>query len=171
MDISDFINKNKNSVFSLIIIIISLVIAFNIYIGQMAAADSLKFRIGEEGKKNEVLSGINKLEDEVNSYRKILVKKDASLFMSDINNFARETGVKVTSIKPSGEEALPEYTKYTFALSITSPDYDNLAEFINKLETYESVYIVEGMNIDTDSFGQDKELKAELSVSALAILD
>lgn len=171
MVLIDLVNKNKNKIFGLGIIILSLFIAFNIYKAQLAKVDSLKSMIIEESKKNNILSGIGQLAEEVDYYRKLLVKTELSLLMSDISNLAWESGVKIISIKPSGESTLPEYTKYNFELLVTSPNYDNLAGFINKVEVDKNVYIVDALSINSASYNKDRELKAGLRISAVAILD
>ena len=171
MDLSGLVNKNKNKVFSLAVIILALIIAFNIYKGQAGRAYSLKAQISEESKKSGILAGIAKLQEQIDSYRKLFIKKEASSLISDINNIAQEAGVNIISIKPSGEAVFPEYTKYIFNLSVIAPDYDKLAEFINKLEVYENVYIVDALDIQAPSYNKNKELKADLRVSAVAMIE
>lgn len=171
MDLVGLINKNKNKVFNTAVIILGLIIAFNIYNKQMSDIESLKVKISEEGKKNQVLDNISKLGEKVDSYRQLLAKKEASSSMSDINNIARDAGVKIASIKPSGEETLPEYTKYIFDLSVSAPDYDTLAKFINKIEAYQDIYIVDNFDIQSSSYNKDKVLNANLRISAVAMLE
>lgn len=170
MDLSDFINKGKNQIISIGILILSLVIASNIYKGKVEEVENLKSQIAEENKKNEALIVINRLAEDLTSYEKLLAKRDANLSMSDITTLARDEGVKIIAIKPSGQEEASEYVKLVFELSVTAPDYDSLASFINKLEFFESVYMVDRLDIDSPSYNNDKELKAKLRVSAVAIL-
>ncbi|OQB10981.1 MAG: Pilus assembly protein, PilO [Candidatus Omnitrophica bacterium ADurb.Bin205] len=170
MDLSGFINKGKNQIVSIGIIILSLVIASNIYKGKVEEIENLKSQIVEENKKNEALTAINRLSEDLISYEKLLPRRDTNLSMSDITTLARDEGVKIIAIKPSGQEESLEYVKLNFELSVTAPDYDSLASFINKLESFESVYMVDRLDIDSPSYNNDKELKAELRVSAVAIL-
>ncbi|MDD3088234.1 MAG: type 4a pilus biogenesis protein PilO [Candidatus Omnitrophica bacterium] len=167
---SGFINKGKNQIASIGVLILSLIIAFNIYKGKVAEVENLKSQIAEENKKNETLTVINKLSEDLSSYEKLLARRDTNLSMSDITNLASEEGVKVIAIKPSGQEETSEYVKLVFELSVTASDYDSLAGFVNKLESFESVYMVDRLDIDSPSYNNDKELKASLRVSAVAIL-
>ncbi len=171
MDSVSLINKGKNKFFNIALIIIALVIAFNIYKKQVARLDSLKVTIAEEEKKNLTLNNIEKLNARINSYRQLLSKKESGSSINDINNIARNAGIKVTSIKPSGEDVFPDYTKYMFELTISSPDYDSLAKFINTLEVNQTVYMVDTLEIRSPSFNREKELNASLRVSAVAMLE
>ncbi len=170
MDLSGFINKGKSQIISIGILIFSLVIASNIYKGKMDEVENLKSQIAEENKKNEALIVIDRLSKDLTSYERLLARRDTNLSMSDITTLARDEGIKIIAIKPSGQEESLEYIKVGFDLSVTAPDYDSLASFINKLESFESVYMVDRLDIDSPSYNIDKELKAELRVSAVEIL-
>jgi len=171
MGLPDLINKSRNKAINLAVIILSLVIAMNIYKGHLVRLEGLKAQISEENKKGKVLSGIKQLSEEVDAYRRLLVWKESSLSMAELNNLARESEIKISSIKPLGESALPEYSRYIFELSVVSPDYDRLAKFVNKLEVYKDVYLVDLLDINSTSYNKDKELNATLRVSTIAILD
>lgn len=171
MDSVGLINKNKNKVFNIAIIIIAIIVSLNIYKKQLAKIDSLKASIAEEEKKNRTLDNIGKLDAKINSYRKLLPKKESGTSINDINNIARDTGIKIMSIKPSGEETFPDYTKYVFDLTISSPDYDSLAKFINTLEVNQAVYMIDVLDIRSASYNKEKELNANLRVSAVAMLE
>lgn len=171
MGIESLIGKNKNKVFNIALIIISLIIASNIYKKQIANIDSLKANITEEEKKNLTLDNIGKLNSKIYSYRKLLPKKETGSSINDINNMARNAGIKIMSIKPSGEESFPDYTKYIYELTISSPDYDSLAKFINTLEVSQTVYMIDILDIRSFSYNREKELNANLRVSAVAMLE
>lgn len=170
-DLSELVSRNKNSLFALVIILFSLIIAYRIYEWQTAQLNSLNSKISEEKKKNIVLADIGNLESEFNVYKTLLAKHDSSMVMSDVNNIARDTGIKIISIRPLGESASDDYTKYKFVISIESPDYNSFAKFINRLETFERVYLVEDSNIESLSYNKDKELRANLRISTVAILN
>lgn len=171
MDSVSFINKNKNKVFNVVLIIVALFFAWNIYKKQIVKIDILKSDIIEEEKKNRALKIIGVLGGKVDSYRRLLVKKEVSFLMNDINNIAREAGVNIISIKPSGEEQQADYVKYNFDLTVSASDYDGLAKFINALEVNKSVYMVDVLEIRSNSYNREKELNANLRVSAVAMLE
>lgn len=171
MGSANLVDKNKNKIFNIVLIIISIVVALNIYKKQVMKINSLKANIVEEEKKNKALDNFGKLDAKVDSYRRLLPRKETNTYINDINNIARSSGVVIMSIKPSGEESSPEYTKYIFDLMITSSDYDKLAKFINSLEVNQTVYMIDVLDIRSSSYNKEKELSANLRVSALAILE
>ena len=171
MGVESLINKNKNKVFNIVLIIIALIVASNIYKKQVADINSLKANIEEEEKKNQTLENIGKLDAEIESYRMLLAKKETNTYMNNINNIARDTGIKIMSIKPSGEEPSPDYIKYIYELTVSAPDYDRLARFINALEVNQTVYMIDIMDIRSSSYNKEKELNASLRVSAVAMIE
>ncbi|MCX5707177.1 MAG: type 4a pilus biogenesis protein PilO [Candidatus Omnitrophica bacterium] len=172
MDLTGLFNKHKNKVMNIGIIIIALIVATNLYKKQLANTELLKVKISEEEKKNQILENIGQLDNKINSYRKLLVKREVSLVMSDISNLAKDTGVKIISIKPGEEEHLANYDKSIFDLTITVPNYDMLGGFINKVETYQNVYLVESTAIKgySENNSDNKELTVNLRISSVAIL-
>jgi hypothetical protein len=171
MDSVSLINKNKDKILNVALIIISLVVASNIYKKQVAKIDSLKASIVEEEKKNQALDSIEKLDVKIDLYRKLLPGREASVSINDINNIARNVGVGVISIKPSGEEKFPDYTKYIYDLTVSSSDYDSLARFINALEANQTVYVIDTFSISSPSYNREKVLNANLRVSVVAMLE
>jgi Tfp pilus assembly protein PilO len=171
MGLESQINKNKNKVFNIVLIVIALIVASNIYKKQVADINTLKANIEEEEKRNKTLVNIGKLDTKIESYRVLLPKKETSSYMNDINNIARDAGIKIMSIKPSGEETSPDYTKYLYDLTVSSSDYDSLARFINTLEVNKTVYMVDLLDIRSSSYNKEKELSANLRVSAVAMLE
>ena len=171
MGLESLINKQKNKFFNIVLIIIALIVASNIYKKQEADINSLKVNIEEEEMRNKTLDNIGKLDAQIESYRRLLSKKETSSYMNDINNIARDTGVKMMSIKPSGEEPAADYTKYIYELTVSSQDYDTLARFINALEINSTVYMIENLELRSFSYNKEKELSANLRVSAVAMLE
>jgi len=171
MGLESLINKNKNKFFNIALIVISLIVASNIYKKQEEGINALKANIVEEEKRNKTLESIGKLDARIESYRILLAKKETSSYMNDINNIARDTGIKIMSIKPSGEESYSDYTKYIYELTVSSSDYDGLARFINTLEVNQTVYMIDILDIRSSSYNKEKELSANLRVSAVAMLE
>ncbi len=171
MDLVSLINKHKNKIFNIVLIIIAMFFASNIYKKQAASIKSIKAEIAKEEKRNQTLDSIGKLDAQINAYRKLLVKKEPSSSINEINNIARDSGIKIVSIKPAGEDSLVDYKKYNFDLTVSSPDYDTLARFINALEVNQSVYNVDLLDIRSPSRNKKSELSASLRISAVAIVE
>jgi hypothetical protein len=171
MGLESLINKQKNKFFNIVLIIIALIVASNIYKKQEADINSLKLNIEEEEKRNKTLGNIGKLDAQIESYRRLLANKETNFYTNDIGNIARDTGVKIMSIGSSGEEPAADYIKYIYALTVSSPDYDTLARFINALEMNTTVYMIENLELRSLSYNKEKELSANLRVSAVAMLE
>ena len=85
----------------------------------MEEIENLKSQIVEENKKNEALTAINRLSEDLISYEKLLPRRDTNLSMSILLPLARDEGVKIIAIKPSGQEESLEYVS-NFELSVTA---------------------------------------------------
>jgi Tfp pilus assembly protein PilO len=110
----------------------------------------------------------------MNSYKKFF-NKDSSQVINTLNNIARDSSVKIISIKPQAEIILPIYTKCPFDLSINVDSYHILGRFISKIESYSDVYIVEKIDIKSVGqilrTGQEYKLDVNLRISAISLKD
>ena len=166
MKLIPFINKNKNKLFNLAVLIIAFIIASNIYKYQTKKLEALKKRSDMEKRKNAVIENISGLEKSIDAYKNFLVKKDASSVINTISNIAKESRIRIISIRPTSEHRYPDYIKLPFDLSFTAPNYHTLAGFISKIETYQDVYVVEAIEIRSQE--QANELAVNLTVSSVA---
>lgn len=171
MDLANFVNKYKNKILNIIIIIFAVMVANNIYKVQNRITQSLKQNREAEIKKNELLDNIGQLEKKVNVYKNLLNKKDISLVMNTINNIARNSGVKIISIKPAGTSDYSVYVRYPFDLIITANSYHNIGTFISNIESYTDVYIIDSINIrpvaENIEKGQIPKFNVDLKVSTV----
>ena len=162
--------SGKNRIIGIVIIIVALVAAFNIYSSSQAKLNALKGSISEELKKNQEIDRIIRLEGRLRSYKKLLALKDASAVMNEVNSIAKLAGVKIISVKPAGEMLNPDYAKYFFEVSLDAPDYNSLNRFVSALESSNSVYMVEDMSVTGKSEFKDGEgIKVNLRLASVAI--
>ena len=165
------IKKYGNQIVNILIIVLALIIAYNIYKGQSKDIELLKAQKDGAIKKNAVLGEISKLEKEISSYKKTLGKRDASLLMNNINNIARESGIKIVSIRPEAERDYPVYIRYSFVLVINAENYHRVGKFISSLESSPDIYIVDSLNIKSSlerkEVGQPEEITADLILSTV----
>ena len=165
------VNKHKRKLLNIVVLIISLIIAYNIFKSQSLKAASLEQKKETEMKKNEVLAEINKLENKVDSYKKFINRKDIPSVINTINNIAKDSMVKIVSIKPQpNRDDNPDYTVYSFSLAVNAEDYHALGRFIAKLESSGDLYGVDSLNIRELSEGargakQAEGIAAELVLS------
>ena len=83
------------SIFTIIVLILASVI----YRKQVQDIKSLKSTKEEETNKNIVLTDIGKLEERMDAYKRLLKDKDAESVISNISDMAKESGVKILSIR------------------------------------------------------------------------
>lgn len=176
MNLMNFIGKHKNKIPAVLFIILAFIIANSIYKNQLKMVEALKEKKDTEIKKNEVLGSISQqLEKKLNPYKRILNAKDISTVVNTISNLAKESGIKINSLKPQAGRDYPAYVKYSFDLDITAPDYHYMGSFISKMESSADIYLVENMNIKTipgqPGKGQTDKLSVELRLSTILMKD
>lgn len=160
------INKYKNKIFNIAIIILGLIIAINIYKNQIKDIDSLKQTKGMEDKKNAVLGNISQWEKKSKAYSNFLAKRDPGSAVNALNDLAKESGARIISIKPMPEQTYPDYTKLPFELVLGIDSYHALGNFISKIESYQDIYVIEAIEIKSET--ETKELRANLKLSSIA---
>lgn len=179
MEISDAIKnltnqlgKGKNKILNIVLIISTLIIAPNIYVSKAKNIESLNAKKDTELKKNEVLDRISYSEKRIKYYKNLFNKKDASLIMNTVNNIARDSNIKIVSIKPGTEQKEPVYTKYPFLLTIAADNYHTLGKFISKIESHPDAYFVDEINIRTQGQAPKPQdnLTVNLTLSAIVFM-
>jgi Tfp pilus assembly protein PilO len=169
MELTALVNKHKNKIVNIAIIILAIIISANIYKKQADGIETLKTKKGIEKKNNDVIKDINQLVEKINSYEKLFTKKDASLVINTITGIAKQSGIKIVSMRPDSEQAYPNYVKLPFGLTVSADNYHAIGKFISKLEGYQDVYIIDSAGIRFDN--QSKEFTVNLRLSALASAD
>ena len=161
------LEKYRNAIINASVVILSLVIAFNIYKAHVATALSLKAQISEEMKKNSELEKINLMERKISSYKRLLVKRDASAIMNDISAMAREADIKVISIKPSQGEAGADYLKDNFDVIVSAPYYNAVGKFVYLVESHNNLYMVDILDINNKAETGTVGLTVNLRISSV----
>lgn len=167
MNFEEQIDKYKNAIINIAVIVITLVIASNIYKGKAAEINSLKIKIDNEEKKNVELNEISRAQMKLDAYKKLFVKKEASSVMTDISDIAKVAGVKVVAVKPSQAETSEDYSKDIFEVTVNALSYDGLAKFISNIESFSNVYIIDGIQVRPVDKLEKKGLRADLRISSV----
>lgn len=162
------IDKYRDKLINAVIITVALIFSYNIYKDNAVKIDFLKRKISEEVKKNDELEKISRMDSKINSYRNLLTEKEKGTVMSNISDIAKMTDIEVLSVKPSKQEAGEDYAKDFFEVVINAPDYNVLAKFINAVETYKSFYIVESVNVTSQSKNDKRSLTVSLQLSSVS---
>ncbi|MFA5096196.1 MAG: hypothetical protein WC478_02530 [Candidatus Omnitrophota bacterium] len=161
------LEKYRNAIINASVVILSLVIAYNIYKTHLVTALSLKAQISEEKKKNSELEKINLMERKISSYKRLLVKRDASAIMNDISEMAREADIKVISIKPSQGEAGADYLKDNFDVMVNAPHYNAVGKFVYLVESHNNLYMVDSLDINNKAETGPAGLTVNLRISSV----
>ena len=166
MEKMELFEKYKNKILNFGIVILALFIALQIYEKGDQQINSLIRQKDDAIKKNKVMEEIAGLEKRMEAYKKVFVKKDISSVMNTISGIAKNSSVKIISIKPSNEEAYANYTKSSFLINVSAPNYHFLGDFISRIESCKDVYLVGEVSISSpDSDQETEEDKADLNVS------
>jgi hypothetical protein len=165
MDVTVAINKHKNLILNVLVIILSLFIANIVYKKQVQMIELLKENNAIEIKKNEISESISKSEQKINTYKNLLARKDAGLMVNSIGNIAKDLGIKIITMRPIRENRYSDYIKLPFNLIINVSDYHRLGKFISRIENNVDVYAIDTIQIQRDS--QTKELNVNLVISSI----
>ncbi|MDD5130228.1 MAG: hypothetical protein PHS66_04155 [Candidatus Omnitrophica bacterium] len=169
------IERNKNTIINIAIIVLSLIIALQLYLSANGQVSSLIQQQDNELEKNKVFENIAVLEKKTETYKKTFVKKDLALVMDVIYGIAKNTSVKILSVKPVAEESMVNYFKSSFLITLTAPSYHNLGEFISKIENHGDIYLVSEVNVNAvaanpDIVSANVDLNVSLKINTLSYL-
>lgn len=156
----EIIEKNKNKLINFGVIILALIIAFQFHKSTNLQIDTLVQEQGVELEKNKAFEDIAILEKKADIYKKTFVKKDLVAIMDVISGIAKESSVKIVSVKPFAEEARDNYFNSAFLITLSVPSYHALGDFVSKVENHKDIYQVSGISIDSAVSDAGLELDA-----------
>ncbi len=173
MKLTDFAHIQKNVILNIAILALALLISRGIYKSQNQEINKLISQKTSEVQKNEALRSLSKTEKLYNAYKSLLKKSEGSFPIDSIGEMARETGIKLVSIEPSGDQDFSVYARRSFSISINANNYHALGEFIAKLENSDDIYIVDSLNIKTNYADKVNErsdrISADLRLSSIML--
>jgi len=169
MNLENIIEKVKSKLATLIIIVITLVVLYNLYQNQNAQIDKYKEMQNIEIKKKSVLKNIQITQQELGAYKKLLTKVLEDTVISSLSEFAKSVNVEVASFKPEQKKTNKDYIEFPFTLLAKAKTYHDLAKFVSKIENYTQVLVITNADITSlDSRGS--EITARLSLSNIVLL-
>jgi len=145
----------KNKIVNLGLVILALVIASNIYKAQTKEIDALSQRKDSETKKISLLKEIAQWEGRLSASKNFINNKEISSVMNTVSDIAESASVRITSIKPAGIVDYSLYTKYPYSLTVLVDGYHTLGKFISKLESHADIYSVDSAIIRRQTTKQD----------------
>lgn len=144
----------KNRFLSIALILLTLVVATYIYRTQSKYTNQLNVKKDAESKKNELFNQLSQSEKKLQYYKGFFNKKEASSVINTITKIAKDSNIKILSIKPNKEDKRLEYIKYPFVLSFSVDSYHAIGKFISKLENYPDLYFLEVLSIELQETSQ-----------------
>jgi len=166
---TDFFNKNKNKIINGGFILLAIFVTLQLYNMQSQQFASLKESKNEEIKKSEVIESLTRVEKRIDSYKQTFNRKDLGSIIDAMTDIAKDTRVKVISVKPGAEQKYGDYIKTSFLIVVRVADYHALGQFISKVENYRDLFLVEDVNITTANSIQ-RDLDTSLKVSTITCL-
>jgi hypothetical protein len=169
------IERNKNKIINLAVIILALVIAFKFYRSFSDQVSSLIQQQTQELEKNKITEDIAVFEKKAEVYKKRFVKKDLSSIMDIISSIAKDTSIKIVSVKPFAEEVLDNYLKSSFLITLSAPGYHTLSDFISKIENNHEIFLVSEVNVSSvapnaDAATDNIDLGVSLKINTISYL-
>jgi hypothetical protein len=162
----DLIERNKNIILNIGIIVLALFIAFRMHSSSNVEVNTLIEQQGSELEKNKVAEDIAMLEQKSETYKKTFIKRDLAAIMDILTGIAKNTSVKILSVKPYTEEAFDSYFNSSFLITLNAPGYHALSNFISKIESHKDIYLVSEINISSAlSQSNTPEASTDLGVS------
>ncbi|MDD5097424.1 MAG: type 4a pilus biogenesis protein PilO [Candidatus Omnitrophica bacterium] len=153
----------------------AIFVTLYIYGGQNQQLALLEERKNEEIKKSEIIKDLIKVEEKINTYKETFSRKDLSSVIDAMTNIARDTGVKIISVKPGPEQQYTEYIKSTFLIVVRVANYHALGQFISKIENYKDLFLVEDISMTKISGKQagkkvEQDIDTNLKISTITSL-
>jgi uncharacterized protein YxeA len=162
----DLFERNKNLIINIAIVILAMIIAFQFHKSANDKIDSLVQEEKLEQEKNKVAENIAILEKKAEAYKKVFVKKDLASVMDTLSGIAKDTAVKIISVKPSVEETQDNYTAFPFLITLDAPSYHALGDFISKIENHKDIFLVNDIVINSVALNPDApDANVDLGVS------
>jgi hypothetical protein len=171
----ELIERHKSKVINLGVIILALVIAFQFYRSNNEQISALIQQQNNELEKNKVIEDIAILEKKADQYKKVFVKKDLASIVSIISGIAKDSLVKIVSVKPYAEETLDNHINSSFLITLNAPSYHALGNFISKIENHKDIYLVSEIGVNSsvsnpNSAGANLDLGVSLKINTISYL-
>jgi hypothetical protein len=165
MEATEVLSKQKNTIFNVVILIVCILAAAKIYEFQMKEVSQLKSNKEVELKKNEIMANIGRTGKKIDSYKGLLTLKDTSEIISTLSTLAKDSQVKIVSLRPNSPVRYSEYSKIPFALTLSAANIRALGNFISRLESYQDVYAVDSIAVRMQN--EPVQLVVDLTVSSI----
>jgi len=169
MDTEVIMRRVRDNAFGLIIVAICVFIGYKTYIKKEGDLRTLAASADMEKKKNDLLSEISTLEKKFAFFKDHINTKAPAAVINSLGNIAKESNVKLTSIKPGTEDKSADYVRYPFELSVSAADYHSFSRFISNLERSPELYTVDRLDVSFSSDMGNPAMAVRLTVSTILL--
>lgn len=174
MEATQISGKYKNWILNIALIIAALIIGNIIYKKQAQQLANLRAEKEIEIEKNVLLSNIGGLEKKLDAYSRFTAPKAANP-LNILSDIARDSGVRVISMRPSQEAKRDYYSRMPVDLVVGVAGYHELGRFVSAIESYSNeVFVIDSVElrrVSESSVGGEKELTVNLRISAILFTD
>ncbi len=158
--------KRQNLILSLVILFLSLIVARNIYRGQIRNVVSLKEEMKEMGEREAILGEIQILEKGIGEYKERFKKLDISSPVEEFTKYAGICDIKVSSIRPGLEIVHGNFIKQPIIMELLG-NYHSLGKFLSLLEKNFQVEIQQIRLSKIEDVSEAEDLRISISVNLI----
>lgn len=168
----DLVERNKNLIVNIGIVVIALFIAWHLHNSANSQINNLVQQQESELEKNKVAQDIAALEQKSEKYKNTFVKKDLAEIMDILTGITKNTQVRILSVKPVAEEATENYRISSFLITLKATNFHALAEFISRVESYKDIYLINEVGISSTAVqpsgpGDNTDLAVTLKINTV----
>ena len=147
LDFNTLLTKYRNTAFNIGLVLVALIVARVIYSNQYKKIVDLRRNITQEEQKDVLFDELNGIQKKLSAYRQVYAKKEVSAIINDITQVARDSGVRIVSIKPGEEQKQLGYSELLIDLNVGASDYHSLAKFVASLENSTYLFLIKSYYI------------------------
>lgn len=159
--------KRQNLILSLVILFLSLIVAKNVYKGQVRNTTSLEEEIKETEEKEAILREIQTLEKGIGEYKEKFKKLDISS-IEEFTKYARICDIKVSSVRPKPEIVHGNFIKQPITMELLG-NYHNLGKFLALLEKNFQVEIQQIQLSKIEDISITEDLRINILVNLISL--
>jgi len=168
INVKDLI-KNKNAPITIIVVIVGLISAKNLYQFQANKINLLKTKIEDYKERSVLVESNQSLEKKINGYNKAYAKKDASFYFDKINELIYENGLEVVSFEPLKEDDGGVYVRLPYRL-VLKGSYHQLGKFLSRIENSSDIFEIKDLSIaSTPDYSEKQKLSFNLTIAGVSL--
>jgi hypothetical protein len=141
IDLNALLTRYRNIAFNIGLVLVALIVSRVIYGNQYKNVEDLRRKISVEEQKNVLFAELNSDQKKLTAYKQVYARREASTIVNDITQIARDSDVRILSIRPGEEHKQAGYSELLIDVSVGASDYQSLARFVTNLENSTTLYL------------------------------